>query len=273
MAISSLDITFTFSGGTTNVDPDNSLGGEPSLYPIVNKRLFDDVSDEQTKAGMIDYRCFYVNNESNIYSLYDAMIYVAYTVPGDVTVQIGFDFQNERQNLTILNAEFITGGSVSLTYTDASNYDVTINWDANLANFSNNLQTALRNIPNLEDVTVSGLISQSNIIFEIDFVGSSSKRYHELITLNENNLTSSQPTSISILKSINGGPINRIADVIDVETTNPNNITFDSSVFVGDIRPLDSIPIWVKRIVPANTSAMENDGFVLRIKGQGVKPS
>lgn len=273
MAISVSDITFTFSGGSANVDPDNSLGGEPSVHPIINKRLFDDVLDEETKDGMIDYRCFYVNNDSNVYSLYEAMIYIAYTVPGDTTVQIGFDFQNERQNLTISNADIVTGGSFVLTYVDTNNYDITINWDANFSNLAENLQTALRDIPNLEDVTVSASLSQTNLIFEIDFVGSASKRYHESILLNENNLISSPSASISILKSINGGPINRIADVIDVDTTTPNNIIFDSSVFVGDIRPLDSIPIWVKRIVPVNTSAIENDGFVLRIKGEAIKPA
>jgi hypothetical protein len=85
-----------------------------------------------------------------------------------------------------------------------------------------------------------------------------------------NNLVASQTTTISVVKSVSGGPINRIADVIDVDTTTPNNIVFNTTASVGDIRPLDSIPIWIKRTVPANTPAVENDGFVLRIKGDGI---
>lgn len=273
MALSSTDITFTFSGGTTNSDPDESLGGDPSVQPIINKRLFDNVTDTETKLGMTDYRCFYVNNESNIDSLYNALIYVAYTVPGDVTVQLGFDFDNERQNLTITNATFITGGSVTLTYVDTSNHDVVFNWDSDLSVWSDNLQTAIRAITNLEDVTVSGYPSGSSVTFEIDFVGVASKRYHDPLALKigGNNLVSSQTTTIVVVKSVSGGPINRVADVIDVDTTTPNNLVFfETTVSVGDIRPLDSIPIWVKRIVPANTPAIENDGFVLRIKGDGI---
>jgi hypothetical protein len=272
MSLSSSDITFTFSGGSTNSNPNESLGGDPSVQPILNKRLFDDVIDAETKSGMIDYRCLYVNNESAVNTLYNATIYIAYTVPGDTTVQLGFSFENERQNLTITNATSITSGSFTLVYTDNNNHDVLVNWNSNLSVWSGNLQTALRAITNLEDIIVSGSLAGSNVVFEIDFVEAASKRYHEVLALKTggNNLVSSQATTISVVKSVNGGPINRIADVIDVDTTTPNNIVFNTTALVGDIRPLDSIPIWIKRIVPANTSAIENDGFVLRIKGDGV---
>lgn len=275
MTLSSDDITFTFSGGSSNANPDQSLGGDPSVQPILNKRLFDDVSDAETTAGVVDYRCLYVNNESNIDTLYEALIYVAYTVPGDVTVELGFSFENERQNLTITNASFVTGGSFTLTYTDNSNHDVVVVWNANLSIWSSNLQTAIRAISNLEDITVSGFESETGVTFEIDFVGVASKRYHESLVLKSggNNLVSSETTTISVVKSVNGSPINRVADVIDVDTTTPNNIVFNTTSSVGDIRPLDIIPVWIKRIVPANTPAIENDGFVLRLKGEAVAPA
>jgi len=272
MAITSTDITFTFSGGSNNSNPDESLGGEPSVHPIINKRLFDDVTNAETKSGVIDYRCFYVNNESNVDSLYNATIYIAYTTPGDVTVQVGFNFENERQNLIISNAMFVTGGSFTLIYTDSTNHDVVVDWNSNLSIWSSNLQTALRSISNLEDVIVSGSLSGTSAIFEIDFVGVSSKRYHELLVLKTggNNLVSVEAITISAVKSVSGSPINRVADVIDVDTTTPNSIVFDSTASIGDIRPLDSIPIWIKRTVPVNTLAIENDGFVLRIRGDGI---
>lgn len=272
MTLSTSDISFTFSGGSANSDPDKSLGGDPSVHPILNKRLFDDVKNEESEAGMIDYRCLYINNESNVDYLYDAVIYVAYTVPGDVTVQLGFDFSNERQNLTVTNSDSITGGSFTLVYSDTSNNDVIVNWNSDLSIWAGNLQTALRNISNLADLTVSGFLSGSSVVFEIDFIGKAQKRYHEPLALKSggNNLISSQTTTISVLKSVDGSPINRIADVIDVDTTTPNGIVFASSVSLGDIRPLDSIPVWIKRTVPVNSSAVENDGFILRIKGDGV---
>lgn len=272
MALSNTDITFTFSGGSANSNPDQSLGGEPSLQPIVHKRLFDDVSNEESKLGSVDYRCLYVNNESNTDHLYDAEVFVVYTVAGEINVQLGFNFENERQNLTVSNVEHITSGSFTLVYTDSDNHDIIVNWNSNLSVWSNNFQTAIRLIPNLEDVTVSVFPSGSSVVFEIDFVGSASNRYHESLNLKTegNNLVSSQTTNVSIVKSVNGGPINRIADVIDVDTTNPNNLVFNSTASLGDIRPLDSFPVWIKRIVPESTVPLENDGFVLRIKGEGI---
>lgn len=268
------DITFTFSGGSSNSDPDRSLGGDPSLQTIVNKRLFDDVSETETKTGNVDYRCFYAHNESNVDTLYDTEVYIAYTVPGDVTVKVGFDFENERQNLTVVNAAFIFGGSFVITYSDSTNHDLTVNWSANLSTWAANFQQALRTINNLENVFVSAFTSNNNVIFEIDFFGTSSSRYHELIVLKTggNHLLATQITSISIVKSVNGGPINRIADIIDVDTTIPNNIVFYDTITIGDLRPLDSVPIWIKRTTPPNTTAVENDGFTLRIKGRPIQP-
>ena len=277
MTLSTSDVSFTFSGGSTNSDPEKSLGGDPSLQPILNKRLFDNISSEETKAGRVDYRCLYINNDSNVDSLYSAVVYVAYTVPGDVTVQLGFDFSTERQNLTVTNSNFITGGSFTLVYSDTNNTDVVVNWDSDLSIWAGNLQTALRNVNNLDDLIVSGFSStgfseEASVTFEIDFVGTAKQRYHEPLALKSggNNLISSQSNIISVSKSVNGGPINRVADVIDFDTTPPNGIVFSASALLGDIRPLDSIPVWIKRIVPSNSSAVENDGFVLRIKGEGI---
>ena len=62
--------------------------------------------------------------------------------------------------------------------------------------------------------------------------------------------------------------INSTAELIDVETTPPTNVTFSSSGFtVGTFRSMDIIPVWVKRTVAAGSTAIENDGFVLRLTG------
>lgn len=272
MPLINSDITFTFSGGSSNFNPDLSLGGEPSVQPIIGKRLFDDISDSETLSGVIDYRCIYINNENAVSSLYEASVFPVYTIESEVVVQLGFSFANERQNLTITNVSSITGGSVTLTYSDVNNHDATFNWDADLSTWSINLQTSLREISNLEDIVVSSSLSGNDVVFEIDFLGVASNRYHEILALKSggNNLVSSGTNTIGVVKTVDGGPINRVADVIDFETTTPNNVVFATTSAIGTIRPLDSVPIWIKRIVPANITAVENDGFTLRIKGNGV---
>lgn len=277
MPVTDSDISFTFSGGGTNANPDLSLGGDPSVQPIVNNRLFDDVEESEAKNGVIDYRCLYLHNDSAISSLYNAQVYVVYTVAGAVSVQLGFDFSNDRQNVTVTEADTITAGSFTLEYSDAaSQYDIIVAWSSSLSTWATNFQTAIRAITNLEDVTVSASWSGTSVVFEVDFVGVAEGRYHEPMVLKAggNNLTASGSPAISVVKSVDGGPINRIADEIDVDTTTPTNIVFTSStVSIGDIRPLDSVPIWVRRTVPANTEAVENDGFTLRIRGDAIAPA
>ena len=184
MALTSSDVSLNFSGGGTNSNPDDSLGGDPSVQPIISTRLFDNVSDDQSKDGMTDYRCIYLNNNSTVDSLYNAQVLVSYTVPGDVSVALGFNFQNERQNLTVTNINSITGGSFTLRYTDSSgNHNFTVPWNATLSTWAMNLQTAIRDIEHLEDVTVTASLSGSSAVFEINFVEASGWRNHDVITL------------------------------------------------------------------------------------------
>lgn len=274
MAVTDADISLTYSGGGTNNDPDASLGGDPSVQPIFAKRLFDDVSEEETMSGIEDYRCFYLHNENAVDTLYDAEVSVLYTQAGNVTVQLGFDFTNERQVITITNATSITGGSFDLEYEDLYAVNtITVNWDMSLSTWATNLETELRTITNLETVTVSASYSDTSVVFEIDFVGVAGYRYHEILRLASggNNLTATETVSIGIVKTVEGGPINKIADEIDVETTAPHDIVFSgSTIVIGDLRPLDSVPIWAKRMVPADTPPLENDGFTFKIKGSAV---
>lgn len=274
MTIGNGDITITYSGGGTNNNPDLSLGGDPSVYPIFSKRLFDDISEQETLLGIVDYRCFYLHNENGVDTLFNPELSVLYTAPGSVTVQLGFNFVNERQVVTITNYSSITGGYVMLEYEDLYTVStISFNWHASLEVWATNLQTELRTITNLEDITVMAYPSGTSIIFEIEFIGSAQHRYHETIILatGGNNLVSSIPTSVSITKTVSGGPINSIADEIDVETTTPTNIVFSSDLInLNDIRPLDSVPIWIKRTVPSSTVALETDGFTFKIKGSAV---
>lgn len=269
MTLSINDISYTLSGGNSNTDPDLSLGGDPSVQSIVGKRLFSDVSAPNAVSGTTDYRCIYLHNENTTDSVYSSVISVNYIVPGPVSVEIGFNFQNEIQSVTISNYILISGGSFTLTYTDvAGTHNFTIPWNSNVSTWASSFQTAIRTITNLEDVVVNPTISGFDLIFQVFFVGISEKRSHDILALNNNSLIGA--TGINIVKTVSGSPINAVADQIDAATTSPVGITFVSSALVGIIRPYDAVPIWIKRIVPADSPALENDGFTLRLAGDPI---
>jgi hypothetical protein len=274
MTVLVTDLVYTFSGGSSNSNPDESLGGDPSIQPILSQRLFSDVSTSQAADGIIDYRCIYLHNANSFDTLFNTQLFVVYTVPGEVTVDLGFYIANERQVMSVLNYVSITSGSFVVTYTDTSGgHDLTVNWDSNPGNWASNFQTALRTVSNLENVTVNANVSLENLTFEIDFVGAAANRAHDLIVLKTNSL--SPTTTVGITRSVGGGPTNSIADEIDFATTTPNSPIFtgtsiEAPVVIGDFRPLDAVPIWIRRTVPAGTAPIPNDGFTIRVAGNPV---
>lgn len=270
MPITKEETTITFSGGGTNTDPDSSIGGIPSVQPVTSSRLFDDVSESERAAGTTDYRCVYFNNESSTETLFATKISSEFSENSEV--KLGFDFKNERQSIAITNAIAVTGGNVTLIYTDIDgDHDVMFAYNSSIATWAGNLQYSIHAITNLTNVLVTGSISGNNALFEIDFVGDAANRYHETILLKPggNGLTtSSGTTSIAVTKTISGSPLNQLVDSIDVDTTVPNGVSFYEEVMVGDIRPLDTLPIWIRRVVPIGGFGVENDGFNLKIVGR-----
>lgn len=265
------DITFTLSGGETNNDPTQSLGGLPSVYPIASKRLFSNVSDDESLNGLTDYRCFYINNDNADDPLHGATLYIASQTDGGGTVTLGFDFQDEQQTVTVENADAITSGSFELTYSQISgDTDFTVAWNANPSTWASNFQTAIRGVENLEEVTVGYTSVGTTAIFEINFVGTAGNRYHDILVVKTDSL--SPDTSVEVEITVEGGPINKVADEIDVGTTIPSGITFTTSseedpIEFGTMRPLDSIPVWVRREIPEATESVEDDGFSFRFFG------
>lgn len=274
MPISSSAISFTLSGGSSNTDPDKSIGGDPSSQPILNKRLFDDVTEDEAKKGHTDFRCFYVNNDSTTDNLYAVKCFIQTEVIGGANLELGFIMLDERQDVTIINGVNVTGGNFTLTYNDTGGpQNFTVAHNSIISIWAANFQSAIRTIPNLSDVTVFGNQSGNNVVFEINFVGKAAKRWHEALTLNTNALVPA--TTISIAKVVNGSPINAIAPLLDADSTTPNSVIFSkpleaSPIVIGDLRPLDSFPVWVKRVTAANSDAVENDGITFRIKGSAI---
>lgn len=267
--VTSSDIVFTYSGGASNTDPASSLGGDSSLTAISNRKLFSDITAEQSKAGRVDYRCFYLKNNNTLEFLYDSNLVISYENPGDVTVYLGFKFSNERQNIFVSNYASITGGNFELTYEDSlASHVRTISWNSNPDTWANNIENSLKTIDYLDDIQVSANVVGSNLTFEINFSGIAGNRKHNLIELTSNTLSPS--TSISITRAVSGSPINCPADEIEVSTVAPFNVDFVSEFSLGDFHPLDFIPVWVKRVTPVGTKATENDGFNFRLYGKQI---
>lgn len=80
---SAADITYRYSGGAANTDPNASLGGALStaaggvIDDNVLLDLFDIVTGAQRQAGYTDYRAFYIRNEHATQTLYGAVLWIS----------------------------------------------------------------------------------------------------------------------------------------------------------------------------------------------------
>lgn len=268
------NISYLYSGGNTNNNPNLSLGGAPSIYTVNNNTLFDNVTSSQALTGTIDYRCLYISNDSVTDSLYNAEIFILYDPTGGGEMQIGFEFQNDRQYVNISNYSNVTGGTITLTYTDTTTHNFTFSYNSDVNTFASNFQSSINALEYLGGVTVSASYDavSNTLAFEVNFLGDAGLRYQELLTVQNNSLTySGSAPNVSTIKSVNGSPINQEATLIDVETTPPTSVVFSTTAYsLGTLRNLDVIPVWIKRIVAANSPALEVDGFSLRIKGDAA---
>lgn len=95
MAISASDLLYKLSGGASNSVANNSIGGIISSTQITSaaaNNLFDDVSGDESAAGDIEYRCFYIHNNHGSLALQSAVVWLSQLTPaGDSEVDIGLD--------------------------------------------------------------------------------------------------------------------------------------------------------------------------------------
>ena len=256
-----------YSGGLSNNDSTKSLGGNISNFIILptKNNIFNNVSGDVYEEGLTDYRCVYLKNNSENRVLY---LYFALDDFFLGSIQnLGFNFTNEVQTITVLNGPFTNGQNIIFSY-DGNNFSV--EYDTNFNQWLINFNASIKKIDGLEDVVVTGNSNGSNSIFEVTFEGTAGYKNHSLIQLIGYDLN---PTpSISIVKTITGSPINLIAEKIAAYTNEPNNITFydatvNSPIYLPILNPGDFLPIWLRRTVYPNTIAIENDGCNLIITG------
>lgn len=93
MAIVAGDIDFHLSGGAANSDVNASLGGVRSSVEITGaalNNLFDQVSGDESAAGDVEYRCFYILNSHGSLTLQNAAIFIQTNTPDpDSSADIG----------------------------------------------------------------------------------------------------------------------------------------------------------------------------------------
>lgn len=259
------DIVFVFSGGQGNYDPFKSLGGDPSVIEIseVSQGLFNSLTDEQLKSGLIDYRCFYIFNQSDTDTLYDFYIYVQNS--SKVECQIGLKKQNDIQKITLSGSP--ASGNLLLSYNDE---EFTVDFSSNPQQLALNFQQQLIDL-GLLGVVVTCEAKTGYYNINISFEGDSGYKYHPLINLVSNNLSPS--TEFFINKVQEGSPINVIVPKTQNVLLAPENIDFElvtptSPIALASLKPSEGVPIWLKRIVPASSSKTDSLSFEFKIKGR-----
>jgi hypothetical protein len=277
MTLQNDDIKLFYSGGGSNNDPDSSIGGAISNYVLSSNRIFDNVSAAQNTAGYTDYRCVYFNNINSTDTLLNAGIYVDSQVSGGASITIGIEVNNDRQDIYIANAGSVSSGTVTLQFYDFftdANIQFSFAHDLNISIWASNFQTSIRSISGLEQVTISGSYLGTTAYFSVNFIGTSSKRYFEsleVVSLSQSFVDVN--ATFTLQKVFDGGPKLKTATEIASEINAPNNITFvetssSSPLLIGNLKPTEYLPVWIKRTVVAGVNSMENDGFSLKIKGE-----
>ena len=282
MAITgSSDISVVLSGGTTNINVNNSLGGEPSSSPVLSggiNNLFDDIAPKEAEDGHEDYRCVYFFNDGDT-PIYLVNLWILDDFTGGSSIEIGVEQRDETQRITLDNAT-VSGGSLTLSYSGESfisnfNSDLGV-WATELESTLNNLVVAdeflLRNV----SVAAQG-IGPDQVIFDINYLGIDGARNHPILVVEEDNLT---PASVDVVVSTpqEGSPVNTVASEIGLETTPPGGVTFFSPteivpISIPRLDPADGFPLWVKRTTAAESAAKESDGFSLRFSAETLEPA
>lgn len=98
MPISSAELVYRLSGGTTNTNPNASLGGAMStaaggvITTATLNNLFDDVSGDESAAGDTEYRCMYLENTNGTLTLSAIKAWISsVSASADSVYAIGLD--------------------------------------------------------------------------------------------------------------------------------------------------------------------------------------
>jgi len=265
MTIAASQIIFLLSGGTSNSNPSRSIGGPPSTFPVLGtlNNLFSDVTSDEATSGKTDFRCFYVKNNSSNSYLYDVECFIDSQASTGSTAEVGAAIVTDVQNIEVRGP--VTGGNLVLKYEQT---EFAAEWGGSPQNFLDNLLLAMQGV-GLNGVGISTSFSGISQNFIVEFKGFQDKRNHQKMVVSENNLVGA--VSVSISKVAEGQPINSNGPLLAAETVPPSKVNFyttNQRISLGNLRPGDFVPVWIKRTTVANTDFKENDYFVFKILGK-----
>jgi hypothetical protein len=270
-----LQINIVYSGGLNNSDPSKSIGGPPSSNFVILRdgtqsgvlnNLFSDVSRQDAESGVVDYRCFYITNDSSSDTLYQASVFIQNEFNSQSSVQLGISKETDVQILSF--SSIPSGGTFKIKIGPLTTSP--IDWNSNPSILQSNIQNALGQFEEI-DTVVSNIILNN---YQISFIRNSNFRNFELIEIVDNNL--SPYTEIQVEKQKEGQPINSIAPRIFNSQSPPFNVVFyetnsSSKLLLGDLSPGDVVPIWIRRYTIGSVSSDQLNGFNLRIIGSKNK--
>jgi hypothetical protein len=272
-------IAFKHSAGPSNCDPCNDLGGVISSCDITCDELdnlFHSIGPKLSRKGHEDYRCFYIKNISDTYTLRNAIIYLSGTgsgVPGHLGgtyVAIGVLLKNEIQQVVVNGLSPPFEGEYFELQVPGYPSTFKVFYSPNITEWVGNFQTAIRAVEGMPEVVVKAVGIVPNVTFTIDYGGhettnagehgtqdhfrwtQASHRLIDLITVVSNNL---QGCTVTPFPVQDGSPVNTVATTIPDEITPPDGIPFNyylrgNPVRVGDLRPGDFVPLWIRRTLP-----------------------
>lgn len=271
------DISVVLSGGTNNLDPNQSLGADPSSAPLrsgILNSLFPDVSADEATNGFTSYRCIYIFNDGDT-AIYNVNMFIV-TPSTATTIAIGINDANEFQRILVTNAGSVTGGSLNISYEGqgadfAYNSDLAT-WCLAIQNFLNSLVDGQQQ-PVLSNVLITGQLSGTSIIFDVHFNGNDGHRNHVPLVV-VNNLTPAGSTT-AVITLQDGSPINSITPDIGVETTPPTGVIFSQAdqfapIVLPRVESSEGYALWIQRTVAPNTVALADDEVVLRIHAESL---
>jgi hypothetical protein len=261
-------IKFFLSGGLNNSNPNKSLGGSCSSFPISGSvnNLFADITSEEARVGKVDFRCFYVKNTSAEESLYDLKMFINSQKSSGSTTQVGVTKITDTQELRVNGA--VISGNLLLKY---KQQQIFVTWGGSAATFSSNLNFAL-NAAGLGDIEISHAGSSLSNVFNLKFKGNLNYRNQPLLEVISNNLNGIAKPVVTTKKISEGQPINSLAPLLAVETVPPASVEFQNTssiqqIDIGVLQPGDQIPVWIKRLTAPDTSFEERDYFTFKITG------
>lgn len=269
--MNSNDIICYHSGGASNNDPELDLGGTMSsfqLSPISYNNLFDDVNSATSIAGITDYRCFYIFNNHPTESLKNAKVWLEYDKPSGSYIEIGVERKDEIQVVTFTGKP--AEGDSIIIYVDGN--ECNIRYNINTTIWQGNFQNEIRGINGFEDVIVNVAGQVPNVVFTVNFLGTSGSTEIPLMSTFVNNL---QNTTVGYMQIQNGGPVNTTAPTIATKLHSPSGVDFKlylrgNPIPLGDLKAGTGFPIWIKRITPPNTIKKTYDQFILNVRGGGA---